>query len=127
MSKLTFLINSALQGDVYSSLGQECGAAGCSVDLFAFSDSYIDLATIGQVPRFSGGEIFRYSDFKADVDGEQLIADIKHVVSRPVVFVATMTVRTSTGVKATDFYGNLLVSNTGKLYLPALTVIRLSP
>jgi protein transport protein SEC24 len=58
------MINSAPQGNVYSSLGQECVGAGCSVDLFVFNNSYIDLATIGQVSRLSGGEIYKYTYFQ---------------------------------------------------------------
>jgi protein transport protein SEC24 len=58
------MINSAPQGNVYSSLGQECVDAGCSVDLFVFNNSYIDLATIGQVSRLSGGEIYKYTYFQ---------------------------------------------------------------
>ncbi|XP_021928242.1 protein transport protein Sec24C-like isoform X2 [Zootermopsis nevadensis] len=110
----------APQGNVYSSLGQECAVAGCSVDLFIFNNSYIDLATIGQVSRFSGGEIHKYSNFQADVDGERLIADIKHDVSRPVAFDAAMRVRTSTGVRATNFYGHHFTSNTGEMILGSI-------
>jgi protein transport protein SEC24 len=59
-----FVINSAPQVNVYNNLGQECVAVGCSVDLFVFNSSYIDLATIGQVARLSGGEIFKYTYFQ---------------------------------------------------------------
>ncbi|KAI8130062.1 Protein transport protein Sec24C [Lucilia cuprina] len=31
---------------------------GCSVDLFLFNNSYIDIATIGQVARLTGGEVY---------------------------------------------------------------------
>ncbi|KDR14171.1 protein transport protein Sec24C-like [Zootermopsis nevadensis] len=110
----------APQGNVYSSLGQECVAAGCSVDLFVFNNSYIDLATIGQVSRLSGGEIYKYTYFQADLDGERLIADIKHDVSRPVAFDAIMRVRTSTGVRATDFYGHFFMSNTTDMELASI-------
>ncbi|XP_049838119.1 protein transport protein Sec24C isoform X1 [Schistocerca gregaria] len=104
----------------YNNLGQECVGAGCSVDLFIFNNSYIDLATIGQVCRLSGGEIFKYTYFQADLDGERLIADIKHDVSRPVVFDAIMRVRTSTGVRATDFAGHFFMSNTTDMELASI-------
>jgi hypothetical protein len=58
------MIHAAPQGNVYSNLGQECVGAGCSVDLFVFNNSYIDLATIGQVSRLSGGEIYKYTYFQ---------------------------------------------------------------
>lgn len=52
------------QSQAYNQLGQDCVAAGCSVDLFLFNNSYIDVATIGQVSRLTGGEIFKYTYFQ---------------------------------------------------------------
>jgi hypothetical protein len=54
------------QVNVYNSLGQDCVSAGCSVDLFVFNNSYIDVATIGQVSRLSGGEIYKYTYFQVN-------------------------------------------------------------
>lgn len=55
------------QTQAYSQLGQECVQVGCSVDLFIFNNAYIDIATIGQVSRLSGGEIFKYTYFQVSV------------------------------------------------------------
>lgn len=52
------------QTQAYNQLGQDCVAAGCSVDLFIFNNAYIDVATIGQVARLSGGEVFKYTYFQ---------------------------------------------------------------
>lgn len=52
------------QTNAYNQLGQDCVAAGCSVDLFLLNNSYIDIATIGQVARLTGGEIFKYTYFQ---------------------------------------------------------------
>jgi protein transport protein SEC24 len=52
------------QNNSYNNLGQECALNGCSVDLFVFNNSYVDLATIGQVPRLTGGEIYKYTYFQ---------------------------------------------------------------
>jgi len=52
------------QNNVYNNLGQECVGAGCSVDLFIFNNSYVDIATIGQICRLTGGEIYKYTYFQ---------------------------------------------------------------
>lgn len=52
------------QTQAYNQLGQECVQAGCSVDLFVFNNSYIDIATIGQVARLTGGEVYKYTYFQ---------------------------------------------------------------
>ncbi|XP_066585549.1 protein transport protein Sec24C [Prorops nasuta] len=102
----------APQNNIYNTLAQECVGAGCSVDLFVFNNSYVDLATIGQVSRLTGGEVYKYTYFQADIDGERLITDVINNISRPIGFDAVMRVRTSTGVRATDFFGHFFMSNT---------------
>lgn len=52
------------QCTTYNTLGQECVQNGCSVDLFLFNNSYIDIATIGQVARLTGGEVYKYTYFQ---------------------------------------------------------------
>ncbi|XP_056630676.1 protein transport protein Sec24C isoform X2 [Diorhabda sublineata] len=108
------------QTQAYNQLGQECVSNGCCVDLFIFNNAYIDLATIGQVSRLTGGEVFKYTYFQADLDGERLINDIILDISRPIAFDAVMRVRTSAGVRPTDFYGHFYMSNTTDIELAAL-------
>lgn len=95
-------------------------SAGVSVDLFVLNNSYIDVATIGQVSRLTGGEVYKYTYFQADVDGPRLIADVTRNISRPVAFDAIMRVRTSTGVRPTDFFGHYYMSNTTDMELAAV-------
>ncbi|KAL5280182.1 SEC24C family protein [Megaselia abdita] len=104
----------------YNQLGQECVQVGCSVDLFVFNNSYVDIATIGQVARLTGGEVFKYTYFQADHDGERLIDDIIKNVSRPIAFDAVMRVRTSAGIRPTDFYGHFFMSNTTDVELASI-------
>jgi hypothetical protein len=95
-------------------------SAGVSVDLFVLNNSYVDVATIGQVCRLTGGEVYKYTYFQADVDGPRLIADVTRNISRPVAFDAIMRVRTSTGVRPTDFFGHYYMSNTTDMELAAV-------
>ncbi|XP_046668014.1 protein transport protein Sec24C [Homalodisca vitripennis] len=108
------------QNNFYNNLGQDCVSAGCSVDLFVLNNSFVDLATIGQICRLTGGEVFKYTYFQANIDGERLIADIKYNVGRPIVFDAIMRVRTSTGVRPTDFFGHFFMSNTTDMELASI-------
>ncbi|KAK0097191.1 hypothetical protein PV326_003005 [Microctonus aethiopoides] len=108
------------QNNIYNNLGQDCVGAGCSIDLFIFNNSYVDIATIGQVCRLTGGEIYKYTYFQADIDGERLITDIINNISRPIAFDGVMRVRTSTGVRPTDFYGHFFMSNTTDMELASI-------
>lgn len=100
------------QCTTYNNLGQDCVQNGCAVDLFIFNNSYIDLATIGQISRLTGGEIYKYTYFQADLDGERVIRDVKKNVASTCAFDTVMRVRTSTGIRPTDFYGHFFMSNT---------------
>lgn len=104
----------------YTKLGQECVAAGCSVEAFLFPNTYIDVATVAEVSRLTGGSIHKYTYFQADLDGERLIEDLKNSVSKVVAFDAVMRVRTSTGIRPVDFLGNFFMSNTTDVELAAV-------
>ncbi|CAH1404108.1 unnamed protein product [Nezara viridula] len=108
------------QNQVYNTLGQDCVGAGVSVDLFITNNSYIDLATIGQVSRLTGGEIYKYTYFQAELDGERLITDVEKNIRRLCAFDAIMRVRTSTGIRPTDFYGHFYMSNTTDIELASI-------
>lgn len=108
------------QTPFYNQLGQECVAAGCCVDLFLFHNAYVDIATIGQVAKMTGGQIYKYTYFQADTDGVRFLEDLRRDVSRPIAFDAVMRVRTSTGIRPTEFYGNYYMSNTTDIELAAL-------
>ena len=129
------------QSKFYNELGQECVGVGCSVDLFLFNNAYIDVATLSQVKRASivtqncclssllrllltlifffnqvcrltGGQLYKYTYFQPDVDGERFLKDLEHDLSRPIAFDAIMRVRTSTGVRPVEFYGSFYMANT---------------
>ncbi|XP_060569226.1 protein transport protein Sec24C-like [Ruditapes philippinarum] len=100
------------QTKFYSQLGQECVAAGCSVDMFLFPNSYCDVATISEICRLTSGNMYKYSYFQADLDGDRFIEDLKANVESQCAFDAIIRVRTSQGIRPVDFLGNFYMSNT---------------
>ncbi|XP_038060982.1 protein transport protein Sec24C-like [Patiria miniata] len=108
------------QTNFYTKLGQDCVAAGCSVDLFLFPNSYVDVATIGQVSSQTGGQCYKYNYFQAANDGERFIQDLTNNIQRPIGFDAVLRVRTSTGIRPTDFFGNFYMANTTDVELAAI-------
>ena len=63
---------------------------------------------------------YDYTYLQADLDGERFISDLAHNIARPVVFDAVMRVRTSTGIKPTDFFGSFCMVNTTDMELASL-------
>ncbi|XP_066476323.1 protein transport protein Sec24C isoform X1 [Tiliqua scincoides] len=108
------------QTGFYSNLAKECVAQGCCVDLFLFPNQYLDVATLGVVPYQTGGSIYKYAYFQVETDQERFLNDLRRDVQKVVGFDAVMRVRTSTGIRATDFFGAFYMSNTTDVELAGL-------
>ncbi|XP_006887627.1 PREDICTED: protein transport protein Sec24C [Elephantulus edwardii] len=83
------------QTGAYQTLAKECVAQGCCVDLFLFP---------------------------VENDQERFLSDLCRDVQKVVGFDAVMRVRTSTGIRAVDFFGAFYMSNTTDVELAGLDV-----
>ncbi|XP_072851060.2 protein transport protein Sec24C isoform X2 [Pogona vitticeps] len=108
------------QTSFYSNLAKECVAQGCCVDLFLFPNQYLDVATLGVVPYQTGGSLYKYTFFQVETDQDRFLNDLRRDVQKEVGFDAVMRVRTSTGIRATDFFGAFYMSNTTDVELAGL-------
>ncbi|XP_048843532.1 protein transport protein Sec24C isoform X2 [Brienomyrus brachyistius] len=108
------------QVSFYGNLAKECVAQGCCVDLFLFPNQYLDVATLGTVPCSTGGSVYKYSHFQAQTDRDRFLNDLRRDVKKQMGFDAIMRVRTSTGIRATDFFGSFYMSNTTDVELAGL-------
>ncbi|CAI5774230.1 transport Sec24C isoform X1 [Podarcis lilfordi] len=108
------------QTNFYNNLAKECVAQGCCVDLFLFPNQYLDVATLGVVPHQTGGSLYKYTFFQVETDQERFLNDLRRDVQKEVGFDAVMRVRTSTGIRATDFFGAFYMSNTTDVELAGL-------
>ncbi|KAG2466653.1 SC24D protein, partial [Polypterus senegalus] len=108
------------QKGIYESLAKECVANSCCVDLFLFPNQYADVATLGSVPLYTGGNIYKYSNFQINSDGDHFLSDLRKDVTKSIGFDATMRVRTNTGFRATDFFGAIYMNNTTDVEMAAI-------
>ncbi|KAM3857722.1 protein transport protein Sec24D [Diretmus argenteus] len=105
---------------VYEQLSKDCVAQGCCVDLFLFPSQYLDLATMADVPSHTGGSVFKYNNFQVETDGDHFLRDLRKDVEKSIGFDAIMRVRTSTGFRATDFFGAVHMNNTTDVEMAAV-------
>lgn len=108
------------QKGVYEQLSKDCVANGCSVDLFLFPSQYVDLSTMASVPSHTGGSVFKYNNFQMETDGDHFLRDLRKDVQKTIGFDAVMRVRTSTGFRATDFFGAVHMNNTTDVEMAAV-------
>ncbi|NXX48319.1 SC24C protein, partial [Tricholaema leucomelas] len=108
------------QTSFYNNLAKDCVAQGCCVDLFLFPNQYLDVATLGVVTYQTGGSIYKYAYFQPETDQDRFLNDLRRDVQKEVGFDAVMRVRTSTGIRATDFFGAFYMSNTTDVEMAGL-------
>ncbi|XP_032112304.1 protein transport protein Sec24C isoform X4 [Sapajus apella] len=108
------------QTGAYQTLAKECVAQGCCIDLFLFPNQYVDVATLSVVPQLTGGSVYKYACFQVENDQERFLSDLRRDVQKVVGFDAVMRVRTSTGIRAVDFFGAFYMSNTTDVELAGL-------
>ncbi|KAI1878414.1 hypothetical protein JX265_000346 [Neoarthrinium moseri] len=91
----------------WKKVAEKMVAAGVGVDFFlaAPSGGYLDVATIGHVSSFTGGETFYYPNFVAGRDNAKLSLEIKHTVTRETGYQALMKVRCSNGLQISNYHG----------------------
>ncbi|KAG2501034.1 hypothetical protein HYH03_000853 [Edaphochlamys debaryana] len=102
----------------------ECSRVQLTVDVFAMSMQYCDLASIAAIPRYTCGELYHYPGFMAQRDGAKLTAEIAHNLTRPTAWEAVMRVRCSKGLRISAFHGHFFNRSTDLLALPRATRTR---
>ncbi|XP_066240467.1 protein transport protein Sec24D [Saccopteryx leptura] len=108
------------QTSIYESLARDCVAHGCCVTLFLFPSQHVDVASLGLVPHLTGGTLYKYNNFQIHLDSQQFLNDLRNDIEKKIGFDAIMRVRTSTGFRATDFFGGILMNNTTDVEMAAI-------
>lgn len=47
------------------------------MDVFAFGSAYMDLPSLGALPKYTGGQLYYYPGFAAPRDGPKLRAELR--------------------------------------------------
>ncbi|CAM8944634.1 unnamed protein product [Rhodiola kirilowii] len=91
-----------------------------AVDIFAFSDKYTDIASLGTLAKYTGGQVYYYPSFQSSVHGEKLRHELSRDLTRETAWEAVMRVRCGKGVRFTSYHGNFMLRSTDLLALPAV-------
>ncbi|KAE8260955.1 hypothetical protein A4X13_0g43 [Tilletia indica] len=118
--KESTLLSSASQ--FYKTFPIDCSRSQVSVDMFLFSASYTDVATLSCLPRYTGGQTYFYPAFHASrsEDATKFSHEFAEVLASPVSYEAVLRLRATKGLRATAFHGNFFVRSTDLLALPAV-------
>lgn len=95
----------AAQVPDYFKKAEEAAEAQICIDLFLMPSSHVDLATLSDLSRVTGGSVYHYYPWNAMVDAAQLVNDLRWNVMRPQALEALMRVRVSSGLTVQDYLG----------------------
>lgn len=106
------------ESEWYKTKAIEFSRQQISVNIFLGSPQYTDVATIGQLAKHTGGQVYYYPAFTEETAGAKLRAELTHSLSRTLGFEAVMRVRCSHGMRITGFYGNYFIRGNDLLAVP---------
>lgn len=105
----------------YKVFAIDCNKAQISIDLFLFSNRYQDVASLSNLPRFTGGQTYFYPGWNASraEDAIKLAHELGEHMAMEVGLEAVMRVRCSSTLKTSAFYGNMFNRSTDLCAFPA--------
>lgn len=100
----------------------DCSRSQVSVDMWLFGPSYIDVASLACLPRYTGGQTYYYERFNAaqPEDVAKFSSELAAVLGSEISFEAVLRMRASRGLRATAFHGNFFVRSSDLLALPSV-------
>ncbi|KAE8675234.1 Protein transport protein Sec24-like [Hibiscus syriacus] len=90
------------------------------VNIYAFSDKYTDIASLGTLAKYTGGQVYYYPSFQSGIHGEKLSHELARDLTRETAWEAVMRIRCGKGIRFTSYHGNFMLRSTDLLALPAV-------
>jgi len=105
----------------YKSLAIECSKNQVSVDMFLFANGYQDVASLSNLPRYTGGQTLHYPGWNAtrSEDAIKFAREFSDHLSAEIALEAVMRVRATTGLRMQMFYGNFFNRSSDLCSFPA--------
>ncbi|TKA70022.1 Protein transport protein SEC24 [Cryomyces minteri] len=105
----------------YKSFAVECSKNQVSIDMFLFSSQYQDVASLSNLPRYTGGQTYFYPAWNAarTEDAIKFATEFSDYLSSEIGLEAVLRVRATTGLRMSTFYGNFFNRSSDLCAFPA--------
>ena len=108
-------------GKQYIQLAKEAAQQQVSIDIFALTKSYVDLATLRLLSTYTSGSVYRYSPFVCSADTQRFYDDLRWNLTRPAGFEAVGRIRVSSGLSVDEVLGAYCKVGQNDLLFPSLS------
>lgn len=104
----------------YKSFAVECNRQNVSIDMFLISNNYQDVASLSNLPKFTGGATYFYPGWQGghEPDVAKLEHELSQFLSQDFGQEAMLRVRASSGIRTSSFSGHFFVRSSDLMTFP---------
>ena len=108
--------------NIYKKIAADCSRMQICVDVYlcAVENQYMDVATVGTLAKYSGGQVYFYGGYLSARDGKQLYSDVIRNLTRHTGWESVMRIRCGKGLRIGSFHGNFFIRSSDLLAIPAV-------
>ncbi|XP_047330207.1 protein transport protein Sec24-like At3g07100 [Impatiens glandulifera] len=104
----------------YKQMAADCTKYQIAINIYAISDKYTDIASLGTLAKYTGGQVYYYPSFQSIIHKEKLKHELTRDLTRETAWEAVMRIRCGKGIRFTSYHGNFMLRSTDLLALPAV-------
>ncbi|XP_042431796.1 protein transport protein Sec24-like At3g07100 [Zingiber officinale] len=104
----------------YKQMAAELTKNQIAVDIYAFSEKYTDIASLGSLAKYTGGQVYHYPSFQVALHREKLSYELGRNLRRETAWESVMRIRCGKGVRFTSYHGHFMLRSADLLALPAV-------
>ncbi|KAI5065089.1 hypothetical protein GOP47_0019784 [Adiantum capillus-veneris] len=104
----------------YKQMAADFSKVQISVNLYAFGDGYMDLASLGTLAKYTAGQIYHYPLFQLHLHGEKFNYELARDLTRETAWEAVLRIRCGKGMRFSTYHGHFMLRSSDLMALPAV-------
>ncbi|KAH7279438.1 hypothetical protein KP509_37G019900 [Ceratopteris richardii] len=104
----------------YKQMAADFSKMQISVNLYAFGDSYVDLASLGTLSKYTAGQVYFYPSFQPNLSGEKFRYELARDLTRETAWEAVLRIRCGKGMRFSKYHGHFMLRSSDLMALPAV-------